>query len=85
MLAEPVAGTEWVIRLYAHHDQVQRAKPPAGKAPWVIRYEDGRYVVRPQYRLDEFVPSNGKYVFFYRTGPLSDFADDLIKADRNGT
>lgn len=77
-LAEPVGIGEWVERLYLHHDQVQRAKPPAGKAPWVFRYDDGRYVVRPRYRLDSLVPVNGRYVFFYRTRPLNDFAGHLL-------
>lgn len=77
-LAEPASAAEWVEKLYAHHDRVQREKPPAGKAPWVIRYDDGRYLVRPQYRIEEFSARNGsQYIYFYRTRPLNDFARDL--------
>jgi len=76
-LTEPMSAGDWIVALMAHHDGVQRSKPPNGKAPWVIRYEDGRFLVRPQYRKEEFEPAPGSYVHQYRTLPLTSFAEDL--------
>ncbi|NSW58643.1 MAG: hypothetical protein HPY44_21735 [Armatimonadetes bacterium] len=68
---------DWVGLLMDHHDRTQRNKPPNGKAPWCERFDDGSFMVRPQYRRDE--PSDGdeEYVHQYRTRPLWSFVRDL--------
>jgi hypothetical protein len=76
-LAAPMTSAEWADALMTHHNEIQRAKPPRGRAPWVIRYDDGRYVVRPQYRVDNFKPMPRRYVHQYRAQPLLCFARDL--------
>lgn len=76
-LAEQMSVGDWVEALLAHHDGIQRAKPPNGKAPWVIRYDDGQFIVRPHYRVEEFEPNPDLYVHQYRTLPLTSFAQDL--------
>jgi hypothetical protein len=76
-LAAPMSAGDWAEALMNHHNQVQRDKPPRGKAPWVIRYDDGRFVVRPQYRVTKFHPRPNCYVHQYRTQPLTMFARDL--------
>lgn len=75
--AERLAPEAWVVRLLEHHAAVQRAKPPNGKAPWVERFGDGSYVVRPPYRLDEVNELSGAYLHAYRTRPLWSFALEL--------
>lgn len=75
--AEPLAPAAWAVRLLEHHEAVQRAKPPDGKAPWVERFDDGGYVVRPPYRRDEPVAISDEYVHAYRTRPLWSFALEL--------
>ena len=79
--AEPLAPEAWVVRLLEHHEAVQRAKPPNGKAPWVERFDDGGYVVRPPYRWDEPVAISDEYVHAYRTRPLWSFAVELGLVD----
>ncbi|HEX3684957.1 MAG TPA: hypothetical protein VHU83_20645 [Bryobacteraceae bacterium] len=76
-LAAPMSTADWAEALMNHHNQVQRDKPPRGKAPWVIRYDDGRFVVRPQYRVSRFQPMPNCYVHQYRAQPLTTFARDL--------
>ena len=75
--AEALAPAAWAVRLLEHHEAVQRAKPPDGKAPWVERFDDGGYVVRPPYRRDEPVAISDEYVHAYRTRPLWSFALEL--------
>ncbi len=77
----------WVNTLMEHHKRVQKGKPPAGKAPWVERFDDGAYMIRPAYRnqytfdqengLDEELDEEVKYVHRYRTKSLWSFALDL--------
>lgn len=76
-LAAPMTAADWAEALMTRHNQVQRDKPPRGKAPWVIRYDDGRFVVRPQYRVTKFQPLPDCYVHQYRAQPLTTFARDL--------
>jgi len=76
-LAERLPADEWATALMEHHRRVQRGKPPNGKAPWCERFDDGCYMVRPAYRVDERPQSTEEYVHAYRTGSLQQFAIDL--------
>jgi len=79
-LAEPSQRgglQEWTERLLAHHQRVQRGKPPAGRAPWVERLDDGSYLVRARYRRAESPGGGRQYVHRYRTRPLWSFAREL--------
>jgi len=44
-----LAAAEMATTLFAHHDAIQKAKPPRGKRPWFEEYGDG-WVVRQNYR-----------------------------------
>ena len=76
-LADPSSTAEWGVRLMEHHSRVQRKKPPAGKAPWIEQFDDGSYMIRPQYRVDSGGQHDDEYVHAYRTIPLWSFAKDL--------
>lgn len=76
-LAEPLAADDWAVRLIDHHQRIQRGKPPRGKAPWIERFDDGAYILRPPYRVEEGGPHDGSYVNAYRAAPLWSFAQDL--------
>lgn len=68
---------DWVSLLMEHHHTIQRTKPPNGKAPWCERFDDGSFMVRPQYRRDTLSDGGDKYVHQYRTQPLWSFVQDL--------
>ena len=76
-LADRLLLTEWVERLLEHHCKVQRTKPPAGKAPWFDRFDDGSCMVRSAYLQNGIVPMDDRYVHAYRTRSLWSFAQDL--------
>jgi hypothetical protein len=76
-LAERVSEVEWLERLLEHHRRVQSEKPPAGKAPWFDRFEDGSYMIRTGYIRDVGGQHNDSYVHAYRTASLLSFAQDL--------
>lgn len=76
-LCEPQGTTAFAAQLLAHHERVQRGKPPNGKRPWFDTFGDGRVAVRPAYVPDAFVERGGHYVHAYRTRPIWDFARDL--------
>jgi len=78
-LAEGCAAEEWAARLIEHHRRIQRLKPPEpdGKNPWIERFDDGSFVVRPLYRRDEPGRRDAGYQHAYRTYSLWSFAQDL--------
>jgi hypothetical protein len=76
-LAECTSPVDWVTRILGHHHAVQKNKPPAGKNPWLERFDDGSYAIRAAYRREEPAEGTDRYVHAYRTGPLSSFLDDL--------
>lgn len=79
-VGEPVNASEFAAHLLAHHERVQRAKPPNGKRPWFDTFGDGRIGIRPAYEPKEFAPAEGEYVHAYRTRPIWSFAIDLGRA-----
>jgi len=76
-LTERCAAEEWATRLMEHHRRIQRLKPPDGKNPWIERFDDGGFVVRPLYRRDEPGQRDAGYQHAYRTFSLWSFAQDL--------
>lgn len=76
-LFRPCDATAWSVALLDHHRRVQETKPPAGKAPWCERFDDGSYMVRPAYRVGDVAERTDEYVHAYRTRPLWRFARDL--------
>lgn len=76
-LGEPGSAADFARNLLAHHERVQRVKPPNGKRPWFDTLGDGRVAVRPAYELDQFEAREEQYVHAYRTRPIWDFALDL--------
>ncbi len=76
-VSEKGSPKDWVERLLEHHKKVQSAKPPNGKLPWVERFDDGSYMVRPGYRRDEGGIRDQSYVHAYRLSSLWSFAQDL--------
>lgn len=67
----------WAASLVEHHRRIQRGKPPNGKAPWLERFDDGTYLIRPAYLRDKPGLHKDEYVHYYRTGPLLSFSRDL--------
>ncbi len=76
-LAERVSELDWLERLLEHHRWVQREKPPAGKAPWLDRFEDGSCIIRTAYIQDTGGRHDNSFVHAYRTASLWSFAKDL--------
>jgi hypothetical protein len=69
---------DFVAALIAHHDEIQKRKPPAGKASW-FEQANGKIGIRPIYRLDSAPRDPERYIFFYRTGPIYSFLKALEK------
>lgn len=76
-LAERVSVSDWLERLLEHHCHVQQSKPPAGKAPWFDRFDDGSSMIRTGYIRDRGGRHDDSYVHAYRTTSLWSFARDL--------
>lgn len=76
-LAEHIPATDWAQRLLDHHCRIQHGKPPAGRAPWVDRFDDGSCMIRTAYIRDAGGRHDESYVHAYRTMPLWSFAKDL--------
>ena len=76
-LAERGSSHDWVERLFEHHLRIQRDKPPAGKAPWFDRLDNGSRLLRVKYLRDEATRHDQEYVQTYRTSSLWSFACDL--------
>lgn len=76
------SAVELFRALLAHHEQVQKDKPPDGKRAWVERAGAG-VVVRPQYRRDAPPPDDtSRYVHVFRTPSISGFLRDLGRLPR---
>ncbi|NUO07898.1 MAG: hypothetical protein HUU08_04340 [Candidatus Brocadia sp.] len=75
----PVNGNcgTWVEQLMDHHFTMQKKKLPLGKNPWIDRYDDNTYCVRPLYRRDEPARMDDSYVHPYRTNAVWSFLTDL--------
>lgn len=76
-LAERVADSEWLEKLLEHHCRVQHLKPPAGKAPWFDRFDDGSCMIRTGYIRETGGRNDDSYVHAYRTASLWSFSRDL--------
>ncbi len=76
-LAERSSKLDWLERLLQHHVTIQRQKPPAGKAPWFDRFDDGKFMIRTGYVRDRGGRHDDYYVHAYRTGSLWSFVCDL--------
>lgn len=76
---ESMPPADWLETLIRHHERVQKAKPPAGKLPWIDRFSNGTVFVRPPYQQESLpdVPDEDLYVHQYRTNSLWSFAFDL--------
>lgn len=77
--AERLAPASWVDTLIRHHERVQKAKPLAGKLPWIERSSNANIFVRPPYvqRPEMTFPDEERYLHMYRTNSLWSFAYDL--------
>ena len=76
-MAEPSSAKAFAAMLVAHHERVQRNKPPGGKRPWIDLMGNGRMAVRRQFEVTDFAARGGEYVHAYRTVPIWQFATDL--------
>lgn len=76
-LAERLSDSDWLERLLEHHCRVQQSKPPAGKALWFDRFDDGSCMIRTGYIRDIGGRHDDSYVHAYRTASLWSFARDL--------
>lgn len=74
--AQEVSPAQWLEVLLAHHERVQKQKPPSGKATW-FEHQASKVGVRPLYRLDGELRGKDDYVYFYRTTPLFNFLQSL--------
>jgi hypothetical protein len=62
------------------HLDVQRKKVPS-RAPWVEVYQDDEYAVRPDYKRESGRRPADRYVYFYRSLPLLNFARNMGLVD----
>ena len=76
-LAERVSSLHWLERLLEHHSRIQYSKPPAGKAPWIDRFDDGSCMIRTGYLRESGGRHDDAYVHAFRTSSLWSFACDL--------
>jgi len=76
-LAERVSSLHWLERLLEHHSRIQYSKPPAGKAPWFDRFDDGSCMIRTGYLRESGGRHDDAYVHAFRTSSLWSFACDL--------
>ena len=76
-VAEKTTAKDWVQRLLEHHRKVQSAKPPNGKLPWVERFDNGSYMVRPGYLREQGGRGDDSYAHAYRFSSLWSFAEDF--------
>lgn len=80
-VSDRMSTEEWVSCLLDYHRRVQRRKPPAGKAPWFERFDDGSVIIRPGYLRESGGRHDDAYVHPYRAGSLMSFAKDLRMVD----
>lgn len=74
----PMSAASFAGSLIAHHERIQRTKPPNGKRSWFDTFSDGRIALRAAYVLQEpFSPNPDRYVHPYRIGPLWSFSSRL--------
>jgi len=76
-VSERQSRESWVFSLLEHHCRIQRIKPPNGRAPWLERFDDGSYLLRPAHLRDKPGLHRDEYVHYYRTGPVVHFTGDL--------
>lgn len=79
--AEKTEPLHWVNSMLEHHTNIQKNKPPNGKSPWFERFDDGSFIIKPNYRRDMNGGQSDGYVHFYRTFTLSSFVKDLKMVD----
>jgi hypothetical protein len=79
--AEKTEPLHWVSSMLEHHYNIQKKKPPNGKSPWFERFDDGSFIIKPNYRRDMEGGQSDDYVHFYRTSTLLSFAKDLKKVN----
>lgn len=77
LFEDKVEPAEFSERLLRHHCQVQRSKPPDGKAPWFDCFDNGSFLIRTPYLRKEGGRNDDSYVHAYRTRSLWSFARDL--------
>jgi hypothetical protein len=75
--AEALAPLAYLESLLAHHREVQRRKPPAGKSVWIEQFDDGRLMLRAGYEPEFPASPSLEFIHQYRTEPLLAFAADL--------
>lgn len=68
---ERVSPENWLSLLIDYHEDIQRQKPPVGKASWFERYSDEHLAARPAYR------HMTRAIHGYRAQPLVSFIEDL--------
>ncbi|RZK13231.1 MAG: hypothetical protein EOO46_00040 [Flavobacterium sp.] len=77
MVREIFSAPDWVKLLFEHHSAVQRAKPPNGKASWILEHTSGSYLLNTLQSNRQLL--NNEYVHQYRTFALQSFMKDLNK------
>jgi hypothetical protein len=66
--------------LIAHHQKIQKNKPPNGKLDWIVQTGNGKWLIRSNYlRSQNLVKPANTFVHFYRTNSLRSFLMDLKK------
>jgi hypothetical protein len=73
-------STSFSAALLTHHVDIQGAKAPDGKLPWVQFDAEGKVKIRPKYHRPAFDSAPGRYVHTYRIAPIWSFACHLGKA-----
>lgn len=79
--SESMQGHVCAERIFKHHEEIQKRKPPNGKNPWFDKFDDDRRAIRPAYRLDSGGRGGDEYVHAYRTKSLWSFSHDLGRTE----
>ncbi len=74
-LREPASLKDWIESLLIHHYNVQKSKPPNGKATWILESEIGDYLLNTT--VDSEMELSDEYVHQYRTFSIKSFLKDL--------
>lgn len=72
----PMNSLELLDTLMLHHSEVQRAKPPMGKRPW-LQSLNGHWVCRPLFYIKEPVARRETFIHPYRLDTLVRFLADV--------
>jgi hypothetical protein len=74
---QKMTPSDWVMRMWQHHNKIQRSKGKPGKRNWFEKTDDGSFRIYPNNAIQDPVKLSKEYVHSYRTQPLWSFLLNL--------